>query len=314
MSSADALAVSRPHSLLHHDLQSLRLFVALCELRSLSRAAERMNIAISAASRRLRLLEAEVGTSLMKRLPHGIEPTHAGITTLRYARSVLRLADQLVSDMGEHASGVRGRVRVFGSSSALVQRLAHDLAAFMRDNPQIKVDLEERPSSDTVDALVRGQADLGVIVRGAAMPGLTSVPYAQDRLALAVFPGHRLFGRDAVRFDEVMSEEFVALDAGTAVHRLLIGKAREQSSVLRLRVQVRSFGVMCQMVSQGLGIGILPEAALRPLAEALGLRLIRLDEVWARRDIDICVPALAELDPPTARLLSALKRRGIEQD
>lgn len=300
--------------MLHHDLQSLRLFVALCELRSLSRAAAKMNIAISAASRRLRLLEEEVGTSLMTRLPHGIEPTHAGITTLRYAQSVLRLSDQLVAHMGEHRSGVRGRVRVFASSSALVQRLAQDLAAFMRDNPQIKVDLEERPSAETVEALIRGQADLGVVVRGLATPGLNTVPYARDRLALAVFPEHRLFGRDAVRFAEILGEEFVALDVGTAVHRLLVEKAREAGAVLRLRVQVRSFEAMCQMVRQGLGIGVLPEAALRPLAEALGLRLIWLDEAWARRDIDICVPALGDLDPPTARLLAALQEGADGED
>ncbi len=300
--------------MLHHDLQSLRLFVALCELRSLSRAAERVNIAVSAASRRLRLLEEEVGAVLVKRLPHGVEPTHAGITTLRYAQGVLRLADQLVASMGEHASGVRGRVRVFASSSALVQRLAQDLACFMRDNPQIKVDLEERPTAETMEALARGQADLGVIVRGLPTPGLVTVPYAQDRLALAVFPQHRLFASEAVRFADILGEEFVALDAGTAVHRLLVEKAREQGAVLRLRVQVRSFEVMCQMVGQGLGIGILPEAALRPLAEALGLRLIRLDEPWARREIDICVPALEMLDAPTARLLTALRERPVDLD
>lgn len=293
--------------MLHHDLQSLRLYVALCELRSLSQAAQRMNIAISAASRRLRLLEEEVGQPLMKRLPHGVEPTHAGITTLRYAQGVLRLADQLVSHMGEHRLGVRGRVRVCASSSALVQRLAQDLAGFMRDNPQIKVDLEERPSSETLDALARGQADIGVIVRGLSPPGLVSIPYAQDRLALAVFPGHRLFARETVRFDDILEEEFVALDVGTAVHRVVTEQARERGRVLRVRVQVRSFEVMCQMVRQGLGIGILPEAALRPLAEALGLRLIGLAENWARRDIDICVPHAETLDPPTTRLLAALR-------
>ena len=293
--------------MLHHDLQSLRLFVALCELRSLSRASDRMNIAISAASRRLALLEQEVGAQLMKRLPHGVEPTHAGVTTLRYAQSVLRLADQLVSNMDEHRSGVRGRVRVFASSSALVQRLAQDLASFMRDNPQIKVDLEERPTAETMEALTRGQADLGVIVRGIVTHGLTTLPYSQDRLAVAVFPQHRLFERASVRFGEILDEEFVALDAGTAIHRLLVEKAREQAAVMRLRVQVRSFEVMCQMVGQGLGIGVLPEAALRPLAEALGLRLIRLEESWARRHIDICVPQAGEQDPPTARLLAALQ-------
>jgi DNA-binding transcriptional LysR family regulator len=295
------------YSLLHHDLQSLRLFVALCECRSLSKAAEKMNLAISAASRRLRLLEEEVGASLMDRLPHGVQPTHAGITTLRYAQSVLLLSDQLIANMEEHRSGIRGRVRVSASSSALVQRLAQDLARFMQDNLQIKVDLEERTSSETIAALAQGQADLGVIVRGSAIPGLVAFPYAHDRLALAVFEGHPLFERKSVRFQDVIAEEFVALDAATAVHQLLVQKAREHGCALRLRVQVRSFEAMCQMVRQRLGIGILPDSALRPLAEALGLRLIKLDETWARRDIDVCVPVSEDLDPPTARLLAILR-------
>ncbi|WP_295846619.1 LysR family transcriptional regulator, partial [Tardiphaga sp.] len=64
----------------HHDLHSLRLFVAICELRSLSRAAERLNMALSAASRRLKLFEEEIGAPLVRRLPHGLELTTAGIT------------------------------------------------------------------------------------------------------------------------------------------------------------------------------------------------------------------------------------------
>jgi molybdenum-dependent DNA-binding transcriptional regulator ModE len=126
----------------HHDLHSLRLFVAVCELRSLSRAAERMNMALSAASRRLKLFEEEIGAPLVKRLPHGLELTTAGFTAERYAQSVLQMADQLAVNMDEHRSGVRGRIRVAASSSALVQKLAADLAGFARDNPDIKIDLE----------------------------------------------------------------------------------------------------------------------------------------------------------------------------
>jgi DNA-binding transcriptional LysR family regulator len=293
---------------LHHDLQSLRLFVAVWELRSLSKAAERMNLALSAASRRLRILENEVGAELVKRLPHGILPTHAGTTTYRYAQSVLLLSDQLVSALDEHRSGVSGRVRVFASSSALVQRLAQDLARFMQEHRQIKIDLEERPSSETIEALSHGQADLGVIVRGSAVPGLQAYPYAHDRLALAVFEGHPLVERKSLRFRDVLGEDFVALDPSTAVHQLLIQKAREAGSALKLRVQVRSFEAMCQMVRHELGVGILPDSALRPLAETLGLRLIKLNEPWARRDIDVCVPSARTLDPPTARLLAVLRQ------
>ncbi|OYV37891.1 MAG: hypothetical protein B7Z83_04335, partial [Thiomonas sp. 20-64-5] len=104
---------------MQHDLQSLKLFVALCETKSLTRAAAMTNIAISAASRRIKLLEREAGEALVRRLPHGVEPTLSGLTALRYARSVLRLNDQFAAHMAEHRSGARGRVRVFASSSAL---------------------------------------------------------------------------------------------------------------------------------------------------------------------------------------------------
>jgi DNA-binding transcriptional LysR family regulator len=289
-----------------HDLLSLRLFVAACELRSLSKAAERTHMAVSAASRRLFLLEEEMGTALVKRLPHGLEPTMAGLTALRYSQSVLRMGDQLATALDEYRSGARGRVRIFASSSALVQRLAADLAAFSRSHPDIKIDLEERPTIETLEALNRKQADLGVIVRGISTEGMRCYPYSQDRLAVAVFRSHPLARRKKVRLADLVDEDFVALDGGTAVHRLVVEKASELGRVLKLRVQVRSFEAMCQMVAQELGIGILPDAALRPLAEALGLKLIALEERWAVRDISICVPAAEAPAPPTARLLEAL--------
>jgi DNA-binding transcriptional LysR family regulator len=293
--------------MLHHDLHSLRLFVAICELRSLSRAAERMNMALSAASRRLRLLEEEIGAPLVKRLPHGLELTTAGVTAERYAQSVLSLAGQLATAMEEHRSGVRGRIRVAASSSALVQRLARDLARFAREHPDIKIDLEERPTVETLEAIERNQVDVGVIVRGTTMHGLHAFPYATDRLAVAMERGHRLAGQRAVTLADILDEEFVALDTGTAVHRLVAGKSQEAGRILKLRVQVRSFEVMCQMVRHGLGIGILPEEALRPLADALGIKLVALDEVWAIRDIDVVVPSPDSIAPPTARLIEMLR-------
>jgi DNA-binding transcriptional LysR family regulator len=291
----------------HHDLHSLRLFVAVCELRSLSRAAERMNMALSAASRRLKLFEEEIGAPLVRRLPHGLELTTAGFTAERYAQSVLQMADQLAVNMDEHRSGVRGRIRVAASSSALVQKLAGDLASFARDNPDIKIDLEERPTAETIEALSRKHVDVGVIVRGLIDHGLDGFPYAQDHLAVAVYKGHRLSRLKRVKFSQLFDEEFVGLETGTAVHRLVASKAREAGRILNIRVQVRTFDVMCQMIQHHLGIGILPETALRPIASALELKLIALDEPWARRDIDVVVPAFDALAPPTARLLERLR-------
>ncbi len=294
--------------MLRHDLTSLRLFVSICETQSLSRAAERMNMALSAASRRLHMLEDEVGGQLVKRMSHGLEMTTAGVSVLRYAQVVLRLADQLASNMEDYRSGARGRVRVFASSSALVQRLAADLAAFMREHPDIRIDLEERPSTDTLEALRRNLADLGVVVRGASAAGMVSHPYATDRLAVAVNTSHRLASQVSVTLADILDEDFVALDVATAVHRLIDEKVRELGRIMKLRVQVRSFEVMCHMVEQGLGIGILPETALRPLAKALDIRMVVLDEPWAVRNLDLVFSAEGEPSTACLRLIEMLRR------
>lgn len=158
----------------------------------MSKAAGSLNIALSAASRRLSLLESELGTPLIVRRPHGIEPTAAGLTSMNYAREVLRLGDRLKVSLDEHRSGVRGYVRVSASSSVHVQRLAKDLSQFVRENPQIKVDLEERPSAATVLALLNKPADIGIIVYDNELEGLQIVPYSGDRLAIALPNDHRL--------------------------------------------------------------------------------------------------------------------------
>ena len=112
----------------NHDLFSLALFVNICETRSISRAAERMNIVASAASRRVGLLEHEAGLPLLLRRPHGVEPT-AGMIVLRYARDVMHLGQQVEAALEDHRSGASSIVRVFASSSVLVECLASHLKA-----------------------------------------------------------------------------------------------------------------------------------------------------------------------------------------
>jgi DNA-binding transcriptional LysR family regulator len=155
-------------------------------------------------------------------------------------------------------------------------------------------------------ALGRGQADLGVVLRGAGAELLQSHPYARDRLAVAVFPGHPLAEQSTVTLAEILEHDVVSLDPGTAVQRLVLEKAAAVGRTMRPRVQVRSFEALCQMVAQGLGIGILPETVLRTSANALGLKILVLDETWALRDIDICLPAETQPDAATERLLRVL--------
>jgi DNA-binding transcriptional LysR family regulator len=288
------------------DTITFRLFVLVCELHSVSRAAAASNLAVSAASRRLALLESNLETPLLIRRPHGVEPTAEGLTVLNYARDVLRLTNELEVALKEYRSGVRGRVRISASSSALVRRLAADLSSFGRANRDIVIDLEERPTRATLDALLLKNADIGVVVKGPLPKGIEVFPYADDCLAIALPRDHSLAKRSTLSLEDLLEEDFVALDATTAVHRAMSDFAAERGHELKIRVQVRSFETMCQMISHGLGIGIIPDHAVEPLADALNLAVVPLVAPFAQRELVVVIRAGEVLAVPTARLLQHL--------
>lgn len=280
--------------------------MAACELNSLSRAADRLGIASSAASRRIQLLEHDVKGPLFERLPHGVQPTATGNTFLRFARDILHLIDRADHLLSEHQAGVRGFVRVASSSSVLLGRLAYELSRFADAHPEIELDLEERDTEATLAMVRSKQADIGLVVSGAETQPLVTFSFGGDRLVLAVPKSHRFAQRDRLRFAEFAGEEFVTLGHGTAVRSALAEQARLIDQPLRVRVQATSFEAMALMASHGLGIGVLPEPALRPVKEAYDLKEIEIDEPWARRNFVLCVRSVPELDPPAQRLLKFL--------
>jgi DNA-binding transcriptional LysR family regulator len=118
--------------------------------------------------------------------------------------------------------------------------------------------------------------------------------------------GHPFTQLESVCFGDVLGQDIVTLEPRTALRRLLADRARDLGQHLKVRVQVSSFEVVGLMIAKGLGIGILPEHAVRPFAEALGLKVIMLDELWAHREFAICVRSVEELDAPARRLMSFL--------
>lgn len=91
-----------------------------------------------------------------------------------------------------------------------------------------------------------------------------------------------------------------------SLHRLLQQTAAEQGSCLRLRIQVRSFEAIGQMIARGIGIGVLPERAVRSYLPSLGLQSIPLTDLWAKRELHIAVRNLEMLSLPARQMLEHL--------
>ena len=288
------------------DIDSLALFVRAAELRSLTKAAEASHIGLAAASRRMALLEHRFKTTLLERSPRGVEPTPAGKALLVHAKILLVQLNQMQAEMSDHAAGRKGALRVLANTSAMTEFLPGDLASFAKNNPEVRLVIEERWSAEIVRLVLASEADIGIVVEGLPVDGLETSPYRTDRIAAVMPADHALADMHDMRFDDVLDHDLVALENSSSMMRLLTERAVVAEKTLQLRVQVRSFEAVCRMVQSGLGVGLLPFQAATVLGKAMGLVVRPLPEAWAQRTMLVCVKKDRSANTSLAQLLSHL--------
>ena len=108
------------------DTTTVRLILAIADEGSISRAADKLSLAVAAASRRVSDLEAQLGIKLFQRVPHGVEITESGTKLVEYIRQIDNLIDRLKAMLGRSMQGSTGalssgRLRRSSSSFLLVR-------------------------------------------------------------------------------------------------------------------------------------------------------------------------------------------------
>ena len=257
------------------DFTDLNLFRHIVEAGSITHGAERSNLALAAASTRIRKMELSFGTELLVRGRAGVTPTQAGRTLLQHARGILAQSEKLQEDLSPYARGLAGQVRVLSNTNALTEFLPETLSSFLTSYPDISVDLEERLSDEIVGLIAEGTGDIGIVAGTVDIGGLDTFPYRSDRFVLVVPRGHPLAGRDRIGFAEVLDYDMVGLDRASAIQRFLAEKATRAGRALRLRVQLRSFDAICRLVECNVGVGIVPETTVKRAARTMAIAAVR---------------------------------------
>jgi DNA-binding transcriptional LysR family regulator len=294
---------------MHFDLVDLNLFRQVVDAGSITRGARKANLALGAASTRIRNLEETIGAPLLTRGRLGVTPTQAGRVLLAHARTILQQTERLREDLSPFAGASAGQIRVLSNTNALAEFLPEALSAFLSAHPQISVELEERLSDEIVGQIAEGVADIGIVAGTVDTGALVTFPFRKDRFVLAVARGHPLAKRGEIAFADVLDQNFVGLDRASAIQRFLADKAARAGKPLRLRIQLRSFDAVCRMVESNVGVGVVPETTARRAARTMAIASVALKDTWALRELTICVRDLKDL-PNYARQLVEYLRGG----
>jgi LysR family glycine cleavage system transcriptional activator len=150
----------------------MEAFVAVARCGSLAQAAVAMHLTVPALSRRIQLLEAQLGVRLFQRLPRGVRLTEAGQTyfaALAPAWDAIAVATEAV----RHHHGLRVlRISVMPTFAA--NWLMPRLARFQAQRPGVEIEVHTSP--DLEDLAVRTDLDCAIRLGQGPWPGLESEP------------------------------------------------------------------------------------------------------------------------------------------
>jgi DNA-binding transcriptional LysR family regulator len=290
------------------DLVDFQLFVAVADSGSITHGAARANLALASASARIKGLEADLGVSLVRRRRRGVELTAAGESLRDHARTIMHQVAMMQGDIAAFSSGVRASVHLLANTSGLSEHLPKALASFLREYPDISLDVEERESADIVGAIAGGAADIGFAAEHALPEHFERFSFAVDRLMLVAPKRSEFSGRRQIDFIEVTDCDFVGLTNATAL-AVHIGKHAARLGVrLRLRARLRDFDAIGRMVGAGVGVAVMPEAAARRCAQSMPVALLAIRDGWANRRLAICARSFKDLPKPAKMLVDHLRK------
>lgn len=243
----------------------LRYFIAVAEERHFGRAAQRLHISQPPLSYAIRQLEDQLGASLLERTSRHVALTEAGRVLYREAQGLLRQADEVGQLVRRIDAGLRGRLRIGFVGSMLYRGLPALLAALRAELPDVEHVLSEINSHDQIEAVRRGELDLGFIHANPVPREVGARDLVAEPFVVCLPETHALAGRRRVDLKVLGGEEFVmfAQEASPSYYATVMSLCVAAGFVPTVRHEVRHWLSVAALVSQGLGVSIVPACLAR---------------------------------------------------
>ncbi|SPL70045.1 LysR family transcriptional regulator [Acinetobacter stercoris] len=277
------------------DFFDLQLFLNVVDTGSLTKGAERSNISLQAASERIKKIEQQFSVNLFTRHASGVKLTVAGQTFVEHSQQLLQQIQQLQQAMLPFSQGLRSEMTLWCNSSAQSEYLPALLPQYLIENPHVQIDLQEAESADIILALDKGTAQLGLISSFFNSNDLQTLEFADDPLVLICPKDHALKHQSALKLIDTLNFPFVGLMQYHSLQQSIEAQAKILNCAIQYRLRLPNFAAIAQVVSNGVGIAIMPQRAAKRLNEFYHFHQIELEGDWANRKLLIAAKNFDEL-------------------
>lgn len=202
--------------------RTLRYLDAVAREGSIRRAASQLNVSASAINRQILLVEEELGAALFDRMPRRLRLTAAGEAVIAHVRQTLREEERLLERIEKLRGLSRGAVTIAAVHGLAGGVLPPILERFRAASPAVRVTVRAEPVAGIIQALVSGNADIGLGYSPPFSPAIIETATFRTRLGVVVAPGHPLAERSDVRLSDCIGHPAVLADETLTVNALVM--------------------------------------------------------------------------------------------
>jgi DNA-binding transcriptional LysR family regulator len=254
----------------------LRYFLETARLGSIRGAAEKLNVAPSAVSRQIALLEDSYGMPLFERHAAGMRLTAAGGAFARQAHATVRDFERLRSEIDDLQQLRRGTVRVFTVEAAF-SILGRAMADFALEYPGISFEVQMATGIPVIEAVAAERCDIAIGFMPLRNPDVEEVQSLRDPIVAIMHPTHPLASRTKVSLPELADHPVALLDESNATRGLLDQAVAQEGLSLRTVATVSHAGVGLALVRSNLAMMFLPGLGARADVEAGLVKTVLVD-------------------------------------
>jgi LysR family hydrogen peroxide-inducible transcriptional activator len=243
------------------ELHQLRYFVAVADLGSFTRAADRCLVTQPSLSQQIIKLERELNKRLLERLGRSVRLTEAGAALYTQAVGILSKVDEVRERVTAATDPGQGVVTVGAIPTIAPYLLPMVLKAFSKQMPRATVAIQENLTEFTIRASLEGELDVAIVASPVLHDNLNEEALFTEQLLLALPPKHPLARKRTVTLEHVAGEPFVLMNEIHCLGEQIIGFCKQQGCLPRIRCKSVQLLTIQELVAQGHGVSLIPAMA-----------------------------------------------------
>ena len=248
------------------DNQNLKAFITVAEIGSFSEAADRLYLTQSAISKRIALLEQQIGKRLFDRIARQVSLTEAGNELLPRARRILQEYENALQAINDLSGEASGTLRLAISHHLGLHRLPPILKQFAQQYPNVTLDIEFMDSEKAYEKILHGESEVAVITLALeSHHNINSKKIWNDPLRFICAQDHPLAALKQPALQDLAEYPIILPGLNTYTGRIIQNLFQKEGIPLTAPMSTNYLETISTMVEIGLGWSVLPETLVRDL-------------------------------------------------